>query len=118
MIKVNLGTFENSQNVKINEVLEFKGSQALTTLLWSSRTYLPRSKKILKGIPPKIAQHHIKFDTPIPPTHQAKYMLSLNYVVITKQYTNKLLTSRLIQLVKEVTWLPPIVVVSKKNGKS
>jgi hypothetical protein len=44
-------------------------------------------------------------------------MLSLNYVVIMKQDINKLLTSRLIQLVKEVTWLSPIVVISKKNGK-
>jgi hypothetical protein len=58
--------------------------------------------------------HHIKFDTTIPPTHQAKYMLNPNYVVIMKQDINKLLTTKLIQLVEEVTWLSPIVVVLKK----
>ncbi len=46
VIKVNLGTLENPQNVKINKMLEFKRFQALTTLLSSSRTYLPRSTKI------------------------------------------------------------------------
>jgi hypothetical protein len=44
-------------------------------------------------------------------------MLNPNYVVTMKQDINKLLTTRLIQLVEEVTWLSPIVVVLKKNGK-
>jgi hypothetical protein len=34
-----------------------------------------------------------------------------------KHNINKLLTTRFIQLVEEVTWLSPIVVVPKKNGK-
>jgi hypothetical protein len=34
-----------------------------------------------------------------------------------KHNINKLLTTRFIQLVEEVTWLSPIVVVPKKNGQ-
>jgi hypothetical protein len=71
----------------------------------------------LKGIPLKLAQHKIELDTSIPPTHQATYILNLNYAIDVKHDIAKLLTVRFIQLVKEVTWLSPIVVVPKKNGK-
>ncbi len=40
-----------------------------------------------------------------------------NYVTVVKHDINKLLTVGLIQLVEEVTWLSPIMVVPKKNGK-
>ncbi len=38
--------------------------------------------KDLKGIPPKLAQHRIELDTSIPPSHQARYKLNPNYVVV------------------------------------
>ncbi len=68
--------------------------------------------KDMKGIPPKLAQHIIELDTSIPPTHQARYILNPNYATVLK-----LLTTRFIQIVEEATWLSPIVVVLKKNGK-
>ncbi len=34
-----------------------------------------------------------------------------------KQNINKLLTTKFIQLLEEATWLSPIMVVLKKNGK-
>ncbi len=40
-----------------------------------------------------------------------------NYAITIKRDINKLLTTRFIQLIKEATWLSPIVVVLKKNGK-
>jgi hypothetical protein len=43
--------------------------------------------------------------------------MNLNYSTIIKQDRNKLLIARFIQLVEEATWLSPIVVVTKKNGK-
>ncbi len=66
--------------------------------------------KDLKGIP-------LELDTTIPSTHQAKYKLNPNYVIIIKQDINKLLATRFIQFVKEAIWLSPIVVIPKKNGK-
>jgi hypothetical protein len=43
--------------------------------------------------------------------------LNFNYVATVKHDIDKLLTTRFIQLVEEVTWLLTTVVVLKKNGK-
>jgi hypothetical protein len=43
--------------------------------------------------------------------------LNPNYDVIVKQDTNKLFAISFIKLVEEMTWLLPIVVIPKKNGK-
>jgi hypothetical protein len=56
-------------------------------------------------------------DIIIPLAHQARYKLNPNYVTIVKQEIDKLLVDGIIEYVKEVTWLSPIVVVPKKNGK-
>ncbi len=71
----------------------------------------------MKGIPLDITQHRIELDTSIPPAHQTTYWLNPNYVAIVKHDINKFLVAGLIKLVEEATWLSPIVVVSKKNGK-
>ncbi len=71
----------------------------------------------MKGIPPKLAQHKIELDTIIPLAHQAKYNLNLNYVTLVKQNINNLLTIGYIEFVEEATWLSPIVLIPKKNGK-
>jgi len=55
-------------------------------------------------------------DITIPWAHKARYKLNPNYVTTIKQNVDKLAT-RFIQYVEEVTWLSPIVVVPKKNGK-
>ncbi len=73
--------------------------------------------KDLKGIPLKLTQHRIESDTSIPPAHQARYKLNPNYVTPIKHDIDKLLGGGFIQPIHEVTWLSPIVVVPKKNGK-
>jgi hypothetical protein len=73
--------------------------------------------KDLKGIPLELAQHIIELDTTIPLTHHAKYRLNINYVTIVKQDIDTLLVARFIQSIEEATWLSPIVVIPKKNGK-
>jgi len=40
-----------------------------------------------------------------------------NYVIIFKQNLNKLSSAGFIIQVEEVSWLSPIIVVLKKNGK-
>ncbi len=40
--------------------------------------------KDLKGIPPELVQHIIECDASIPSTHQARYILNLNYVEVVK----------------------------------
>ncbi len=73
--------------------------------------------KDLKGIPPKLAQHKIELDIIIPLAHQAKYNLNPNYATLVKQNINNLLTIGFIEFVEEATWLSPIVLIPKKNGK-
>jgi hypothetical protein len=73
--------------------------------------------KNLKRIPPKLTQHKIELDTTIPMAHQVRYKLNPNYAIVVKQDINKLLIVGFIQLVEEATWLSPIVVAPKKNGK-
>ncbi len=73
--------------------------------------------KDLKGIPLELAQHIIELDDTITLAHQAKYKLNPNYVTTIKQDNDKLLTIGFIQSIEESTWLSPIVVMPKKNGK-
>jgi hypothetical protein len=73
--------------------------------------------KDLKGIFPNIAQHWIELDTSIPHVDQARYQLNLNYVTIVKQDIDKLLVACFIKAIEEATWLSPIIVMLKKNGK-
>ncbi len=56
-------------------------------------------------------------DTSIPLTHQARYRLNPNYVVIIKQNIDKLLVTSFIKPMEEAIWLSPIVVMPKKKGK-
>jgi len=60
-------------------------------------------------------QHRIEFDTNILVSHQA--WMNPNYIVVVEQDLDKLLTMGFIVPMEEVTWLSPIVVVWKKNGK-
>jgi hypothetical protein len=73
--------------------------------------------KDLKGTPLKLVQHISALNTLIPPTHQARYKLNSNYVAAIKQDIYKLLASRFIQPIEEVTWLSPIVVMHMNNDK-
>ncbi len=73
--------------------------------------------KDLKGIPLELAQCKIELDTIIPLAHQAKYKLNPKYVIVLKQDIDKLLAVGFIKYVEEATWLSPIVVIPKKNGK-
>ncbi len=45
------------------------------------------------------------------------YPLNQNYATKIKQDIDKLLATGFIQSIEEATWLSPIIVVPKKNGK-
>ncbi len=86
-------------------------------LLKEFKTIFAWTYKDLKGIPLKLAQQKIELDTIISPAHQARYRLNPNYAIAIKKDINKLLAIRFIQSIEEATWLSPIVVIPKKNGK-
>jgi hypothetical protein len=62
-----------------------------------------------------IAQNWVGYFKPL--AYQARYILNPNYAIVVKQDIHKLLVAGFIQSVEKATWLSPIVVVPKKNGK-
>ncbi len=54
--------------------------------------------------------------TTIPLAHQARYKLNPNYATLIIQDIDKLLVVGFSQFV-EATWLSPIIIIPKKNGK-
>jgi len=103
--------------VKINAQLEIGIVLEMEQLLKEFKDVFAWMYKNLKRIPLKLAQHIIELDIIIPPAHRGKYRLNPNYAIIVKQDINKLLATRFIQYVKKMTWLSPIIVAPKKNGK-
>ncbi len=73
--------------------------------------------KDLKGILLELAHHKIEQNIIIPLAHQAKYKLNPNYVTTIKQDIDKLLAVGFIQSIEKATWLSPIVIIPKNNGK-
>jgi hypothetical protein len=116
-MKFNLEINVKPQMVKINAQLEISKVLELKQLLKEFKDVFAWTYKDWKGIPPKLAQHIIELDNIIPSAHHARYKLNPNYDTIVKQNIDKLLVAGFIQSIEEVTWLSPIVVVPKKNGK-
>jgi hypothetical protein len=59
--------------------------------------------KNLKGIPLDITQHQIELNTSIPPIHQTRYWLNLNYVAIVKHDIDKIFIASFIKPIVETT---------------
>jgi len=117
LMKLNLGIDAKSQMVKINAYLEIGKVLEVEQMLKEFKDVFAWTYKDLKGIRPKLAPQKIELDITIPSAHQARYILSPDYVIIIKQDIDKLLATGFIESVEEATWLSPIVVVPKKNGK-
>jgi len=75
--------------VKVNVSLELVVIEQLIELL-EFKEIFAWTYKGMKGIPLKIIQHKIEFDTMIPLARQVKYWLNPNYGAIVKQDINKL----------------------------
>jgi hypothetical protein len=71
------------------------------------------------GFTPTLGQSGVatKLDTTIPLAHQARYQMNPNYVAIVKKNLDNLLNATFITLVEEASYLSPIIVVPKTNGK-
>ena len=73
----------------------------------------------MKGLDPPIlptpnTPHHMHDAWPV---QQRRYSMNPNYVAKVKEEIDKLLRVGFIRTIKRSTWLSPIVVVPKKNGK-
>ena len=114
---LNLGTIDNPKLVKLNANLNPQLTTDAISLFQEYRDVSAFSYEDLRGIPEHIATHRIELDTAISPCHQARYRMNPNYANVVKEDLEKLLKAGFIELVDQATWLSPIVVVPKKNGK-
>ena len=71
----------------------------------------------MQGLDPQLYQHQIHLSMDAKPVAQRRYRMNPNYAAKVMEEINKLLRVGFIRPVKQATWLSPIVVVPKKNGK-
>ena len=114
---LNLRTTDDPKLVKLNANLNPQLTTDTTSLFQEYRDVFAFSYEDLRGIPEHIATHRIKLDIAISPCHQTRYRMNPNYAKAVKEDLEKLLKAGFIELVDQATWLSPIVVVPKKNGK-
>ena len=103
--------------IKLNANLNPQLTTDATSLFQEYRDVFAFSYEDLRGIPEHIATHRIELDTAISPCHQARYRMNPNYAKAVKEDLEKLLKAGFIEPVDQATWLSPIVIVPKKNGK-
>ena len=114
---LNLGTADDPKLIKLNANLNPQLTIDATSLFWEYQDVFAFSYEDLRGILEHIATHRIKLDIAISPSHQARYRMNPNYAKAVKEDLEKLLKAGFIEPIDLATWLSPIVVVPKKNGK-
>ena len=70
----------------------------------------------LRGIPPKLGEHHIDLIDGSVPVRQRQYRLNPKYSLMVKEEIDRLLEAGFIYPVNNSEWVSPIVVVPKKVG--
>ena len=116
---MDLGTNDKPKLVNVAKEMPKVEKKAMVELLMSFRDVFAWSYEDMRGFDPQLYQHQIHLSTDAKPVAQCHYRMNPNYAmkVNVKEKINKLLKVSFIRPVKQATWLSPIVVVPKKNGK-
>ena len=115
--EVNLGTNDKPRPVNVAKEMPKDEKKAMVELLMSFRDVFAWSYEDMRGLDPQLYQHQIPLSTDAKPVAQRRYQMNPNYAAKVKDEIDKLLRVGFIQPVKQATWLSPILVVPKKNGK-
>ena len=75
------------------------------------------SYKDLKGVDPEICQHTIPMNDDAKPCKQRPYTYNDTFAKRIKEEIDKLMEAEFIYEIEHTSWVSPIVVVPKKNGK-
>ena len=86
-------------------------------LINQDRDVFTWSHEDMTGLDPKFYQHQINLATDAKPVQQRRYRMNPNYAACVREEIDRLLKIGFIRTVKRETWLSPIIVVPKKNGK-
>ena len=112
--EVDLGTKDKPRPVNVAKEMPNEEKKAMIELLMNSRDVFAWSYEDMQGLDPQLYQHQIHLSTDAKPVAQSK---ERNYTAKVKKEIDKLLRVGFIRPVKQATWLIPIMVVPKKNGK-
>ena len=113
----NLGTKEDPKNVRICAELPVEFKLNLQKLLQEFKDVFAWQYTDMKGVDPRFCQHKINLKKDVVPVVQRRYRMNPNFAKQVKEEIDKLLKVGFIYPVHQVTWLSPIVIVPKKNGK-
>ena len=112
--EVDLGTNDKPRPVNVAKEMPKDEKKAMVELLMNLFAW---SYEDMRGLDPQLYQHQIPLSTDAKPVAQRRYRMNPNYAAKVKDEIDKLLRVGFIQPVKQATWLSPILVVPKKNGK-
>ena len=115
--EVNIGDTTQPRPIFMAKDLQATFKTKLTETLHEYRDVFAWSYEDMKGLDPQFYQHKINLSPHTIPVKQRRYRLNPNYAARVKEEIDKLLRVGFIRPVKRATWLSPIVVVPKKNGK-
>ena len=113
---MNLGWEAEPSTIQIAKEVEPNVKLAMVNLLKEYNDVFSWSYEDMKGLNPKLYQHRIHLSRDMKPVAESHYRMNQNYAVKIEEI-DKLLRVGFIRLVKQATWLSPIMVVPKKNGK-
>ena len=114
--EVILGTIKEPHLVNVAKEIPLEEKTAMVVLLKEFKDVFSQSYEDMKGLNPKLYQHRIHLSRDMKPVAESHYRMNQNYAVKIEEI-DKLLRVGFIRLVKQATWLSPIMVVPKKNGK-
>ena len=115
--EVDLGTNDKPRPVNVAKEMPKDEKKVMVELLTNFQDVFAWSYEDMWGLDPQLYQHQSHLSTDAKPVAQWHYRMNPNYAVKLKEEIDKLLRFGFIHPVKQATWLSPIVVVPKKNGK-
>ena len=114
---MDLGTKDKLRPVNVVKEMPSEQKKAMIEFLMNFRDMFAWSYEDMQGLDPQLYQHQIHLITDAKQVTQRRYRMNPNYATKVKEEIDKLLRVGFIRLVKQATWLSPILVVPKKNGK-
>ena len=116
--QVNIATLgEESKMLKVGAQFSLEEMGEYRQLFIKFRDIFAWSYEDLKGVPPSVAMHSISLVPGAIPRRQKERRMNPQLHLLVKAELEKLLKAGFIMSVTTTTWVSPMVLVKKKNGK-
>ena len=115
--EINLGDTTYPKQVFIAIDLQPKDEATLVSLLLQFKDMFTLSYTDMHGVPKEVISHTLPMQTDACPICQLLRRMKTHYAQQVKAKIDKMLVAGMIYPIWQTTWVSPIVVVPKKNGK-